>query len=182
MNLCYSQQNGHNMFTSWDCSWLYMDIFWCVIVSVDREDLQESRQLDKIHEIHCAFSYVCVSHLFGECFLKTIINYYALVQESDMWSLLQWTRSPGKEGSHFNPYSNLFTPSERKEVAISTLCWVIMLSLLLYLSSTTSPLLMLKVYGVPYMVKLITPTLLKTYQLDVLSPESILELKSYPHP
>ncbi|KAK7300937.1 hypothetical protein RJT34_11790 [Clitoria ternatea] len=61
-----------------------------------------------------------------------------------------WGRSPGKEGSHFNPYSELFSPNERKEVAVSALCWFIMFSLLLYLSSMTSPLLMLKVYGIPY--------------------------------
>jgi len=66
--------------------------------------------------------------------------------------MFQFGRSPGKEGSHFNPYSNLFPPNERKGIAISTLCWVIMFSLLIYLSFITSPLLLLKLYGVPYWV------------------------------
>ncbi|QCE00901.1 omega-3 fatty acid desaturase [Vigna unguiculata] len=59
-------------------------------------------------------------------------------------------RSPGKEGSHFNPYSNLFPPNERKGIAISTLCWLIMFSLLIYLSFIISPLQVIKVYGIPY--------------------------------
>ncbi|KAK2376468.1 omega-3 fatty acid desaturase, chloroplastic [Trifolium repens] len=63
-----------------------------------------------------------------------------------------WRRSPGKSGSHFDPYSDLFSPNERKEVAVSTLCWLVMFSLLLYLSFTTSPLLILKLYGVPYWI------------------------------
>ncbi|KAK7321355.1 hypothetical protein VNO77_31921 [Canavalia gladiata] len=61
-------------------------------------------------------------------------------------------RSPGKQGSHFNPYSTLFSPSERKEVAISSLCWFIMFSLLFYLSFITTPLLILKLYGIPYWI------------------------------
>jgi len=64
----------------------------------------------------------------------------------------QFGRSPGKEGSHFNPYSNLFPPNERKGIAISTLCWLIMFSLLIYLSFIISPLQVIKVYGIPYWV------------------------------
>ncbi|WJX58251.1 fatty acid desaturase (DSD1) [Trifolium repens] len=63
-----------------------------------------------------------------------------------------WRRSPGKSGSHFHPYSDLFSTNERKEVAVSTVCWLVMFSLLLYLSFTTSPLLILKLYGVPYWI------------------------------
>ncbi|CAL0307743.1 unnamed protein product [Lupinus luteus] len=63
-----------------------------------------------------------------------------------------WRRSPGKVGSHYNPYSNLFTPNERKEVVISTICWFSMLSMLLYLSTIISPILLLKVYGIPYWI------------------------------
>ncbi|CAI8585844.1 unnamed protein product [Vicia faba] len=63
-----------------------------------------------------------------------------------------WRRSPGKSGSHFHPDSNLFSPNERKEVTLSTVCWFLMFSFLLYLSFTTSPLLILKLYGVPYWI------------------------------
>ncbi|XP_004490604.1 omega-3 fatty acid desaturase, endoplasmic reticulum [Cicer arietinum] len=63
-----------------------------------------------------------------------------------------WRRSPGKSGSHFHPYSNLFSANERIEVTISTLCWTVMFSTLLYLSFVTSPLLILKLYGVPYWI------------------------------
>ncbi|WCJ29167.1 fatty acid desaturase 3 [Euphorbia peplus] len=63
-----------------------------------------------------------------------------------------WWRSPGKEGSHFNPYSDLFTPSERTAVLTSTACWTIMLLSLLQSSFLFGPLTVLKVYGVPYII------------------------------
>ncbi|MED6113314.1 fatty acid desaturase (DSD1) [Stylosanthes scabra] len=63
-----------------------------------------------------------------------------------------WKRSPGKEGSHFNPYSKLFSPEERKCVLTSTLCWIAMFSSLIYLSFIMGPILILKVYGVPYSI------------------------------
>lgn len=63
-----------------------------------------------------------------------------------------WGRSPGKEGSHFSPYSNLFSPGERKDVATSTLCWSIMLCVLVYLSIVMGPIFMFKLYGVPYLI------------------------------
>ncbi|KAF3576312.1 hypothetical protein DY000_02030129 [Brassica cretica] len=63
-----------------------------------------------------------------------------------------WYRSPGKEGSHFNPYSSLFAPSERKLIATSTTCWSIMLATLVYLSFLVDPVTVLKVYGVPYII------------------------------
>ncbi|KAL2332968.1 hypothetical protein Fmac_014181 [Flemingia macrophylla] len=63
-----------------------------------------------------------------------------------------WGRSPGKEGSHFSPYSNLFSPSDRKDVVTSTLCWSIMLCVLIYLSLVTGPFFMFKLYGAPYLI------------------------------
>nr|AKN35208.1 omega-3 fatty acid desaturase [Chorispora bungeana] len=68
------------------------------------------------------------------------------------YPLYLWYRSPGKEGSHFNPNSSLFAPSERKLIATSTTCWSIMLSILIFLSFTVGPLSVLKVYGVPYII------------------------------
>ncbi|KAK9279831.1 hypothetical protein L1049_013513 [Liquidambar formosana] len=66
-----------------------------------------------------------------------------------------WTRSPGKKGSHFNPYSDLFAPNERKDVTTSTICWTVMVALLTYLSCVVGPVHMLKLYGVPYLVFII---------------------------
>ncbi|XP_047321690.1 omega-3 fatty acid desaturase, endoplasmic reticulum-like [Impatiens glandulifera] len=63
-----------------------------------------------------------------------------------------WWRSPGKTGSHFNPYSDLFHPSEKNEVTVSTLCWSLMAAIL-FISSTIIGLpQLLKVYGVPYLI------------------------------
>ncbi|XP_022948579.1 omega-3 fatty acid desaturase, endoplasmic reticulum-like [Cucurbita moschata] len=64
---------------------------------------------------------------------------------------LMW-RSPGKEGSHFNPYSDIFAPNERKDIVISTSCWTIMAVLLVYLSFVFGPTQIFKLYGVPYWV------------------------------
>ncbi|KAI7983421.1 hypothetical protein LOK49_LG15G01225 [Camellia lanceoleosa] len=63
-----------------------------------------------------------------------------------------WTRSPGKTGSHFNPYSELFLPGERKHVITSTVCWTLTVSLLFYLSTVFGSVQILKLYGVPYMI------------------------------
>ncbi|PON85468.1 Fatty acid desaturase [Trema orientale] len=63
-----------------------------------------------------------------------------------------WNRSPGKEGSHFNPYSKLFAPSERNQVITSTICWSVMAALLVYLSFEVGPVQILMLYGVPYWV------------------------------
>ncbi|KAE9463589.1 hypothetical protein C3L33_04492, partial [Rhododendron williamsianum] len=43
-----------------------------------------------------------------------------------------WKRSPGKKGSHFNPYSDLFAPSERIDVLTSTV-FVMWLDFVTYL-------------------------------------------------
>ncbi|GFZ02189.1 fatty acid desaturase 8 [Actinidia rufa] len=61
-----------------------------------------------------------------------------------------WSRSPGKTGSHFDPNSDLFVPSEKKDVITSTLCWTAMAALLAGLSFAIGPVQMLKLYGVPY--------------------------------
>lgn len=66
--------------------------------------------------------------------------------------LLQWMRSPGKKGSHFDPNCDLFNPKERKEVMISTLCWAVAVATLVGLAFVLGPLLMFKLYVVPYWV------------------------------
>ncbi|RCV36632.1 hypothetical protein SETIT_7G333300v2 [Setaria italica] len=63
-----------------------------------------------------------------------------------------WYRSPGKNGSHFLPSSNLFSPKERGDVILSTTCWCIMLASLLAMACTFGPIQVLKIYGVPYLV------------------------------
>ncbi|KAH1256609.1 Omega-3 fatty acid desaturase, chloroplastic [Glycine max] len=61
-----------------------------------------------------------------------------------------WSRSPGKTGSHFNPDSDLFVPSERKDVITSTICWTAMAALLVGLGFVMGPVQLLKLYGIPY--------------------------------
>ncbi|GMN23720.1 hypothetical protein TIFTF001_000235 [Ficus carica] len=72
------------------------------------------------------------------------------VENDESW--VPWYRSPGKKGSHFNPYSSLFSPSERLSVVISTICWSIMAALLVYVSFLAGPVLVLQLYGIPYWV------------------------------
>ena len=66
--------------------------------------------------------------------------------------MIQWNRSPGKTGSHFDPKSDLFIPSEMKDVITSTVCWTAMAALLVGLSFVMGPIQVLKLYGVPYWV------------------------------
>jgi fatty acid desaturase len=68
---------------------------------------------------------------------------------------LQWSRSPGKKGSHFHPDSDLFAPNERKDVITSTACWTAMAALVACLSFVMGPVQMLKLYGIPYWVGLV---------------------------
>ncbi|XP_027337864.1 omega-3 fatty acid desaturase, chloroplastic-like isoform X2 [Abrus precatorius] len=67
-------------------------------------------------------------------------------------SLDNWNRSPGKTGSHFNPSSDLFVPSERKDVITSTICWTAMAALLVGLGFVMGPVQLLKLYGIPYAI------------------------------
>ncbi|KAK0606065.1 hypothetical protein LWI29_033819 [Acer saccharum] len=68
------------------------------------------------------------------------------------YPLYLWYRSPGKEGSHFNPYSSLFPANERKSVVTSTVCWILMAVSLFCLSFVFGPVQIFKVYGVPYLI------------------------------
>ncbi|KMT18193.1 hypothetical protein BVRB_2g023650 [Beta vulgaris subsp. vulgaris] len=63
-----------------------------------------------------------------------------------------WRRSPGKAGSHFNSESDLFTPNEKHDVMISTLCWSAMAALLVSLCFVMGPIHLLKLYGIPYVI------------------------------
>jgi acyl-lipid omega-3 desaturase len=60
-------------------------------------------------------------------------------------------RSPGKSGSHFNPNSPLFKPSERNDIITSTVCWSIMVTLLVLAAIQFGPLWVFKLYVVPYL-------------------------------
>ncbi|TXG74404.1 hypothetical protein EZV62_002983 [Acer yangbiense] len=66
--------------------------------------------------------------------------------------LVRESLSPGKEGSHFNPYSSLFPANERKSVVTSTVCWILMAVSLFCLSFVFGPVQIFKVYGVPYLI------------------------------
>ncbi|KAL6499871.1 fatty acid desaturase (DSD1) [Orobanche gracilis] len=68
------------------------------------------------------------------------------------YPLYLWYRSPGKSGSHFDPYCDLFKPNERKLVATSTICWGVVIAFLFWVSTIIGPLLFLKLYVVPYLI------------------------------
>ncbi|XP_071934499.1 omega-3 fatty acid desaturase, chloroplastic-like isoform X2 [Coffea arabica] len=72
------------------------------------------------------------------------------VENDESWH--PWGRSPGKTGSHFDPSSDLFVPSERNDVITSTVCWAAMAALLVGLSFVVGPVQLLKLYGVPYWI------------------------------
>ncbi|XP_074591000.1 omega-3 fatty acid desaturase, chloroplastic-like [Curcuma longa] len=64
--------------------------------------------------------------------------------------LYLFARTPGKTGTHFHPSSDLFLPSEKKDVITSTACWIAMVGLLVGLTCFMGPIQMLKLYGIPY--------------------------------
>ncbi|BFG33906.1 hypothetical protein CerSpe_201800 [Prunus speciosa] len=66
--------------------------------------------------------------------------------------LYLWYRTPGKEGTHFPPSSDLFSPNERSYVITSTVCWIIVAALLFHLSIVFGPIPMLKLYFLPYWI------------------------------
>ncbi|KVI03676.1 Fatty acid desaturase, type 1 [Cynara cardunculus var. scolymus] len=68
------------------------------------------------------------------------------------YPLYLWQRSPGKSGSHFNPYSGMFNPNERHYILTSTLCWALMVANLCYLSIVIGPTLLFNLYGIPYLI------------------------------
>ncbi|CAK7331184.1 unnamed protein product [Dovyalis caffra] len=84
--------------------------------------------------------------------LSTRVMRYTVPLVMLVYPIYLWSRSPGKEGSHFNPYSKLFGPNERKAVLTSTVCWTLMVFLLIYLSFVFGPVQVLKLYGVPYLI------------------------------
>ncbi|KAF2312555.1 hypothetical protein GH714_035053 [Hevea brasiliensis] len=88
----------------------------------------------------------------GNLDFSTRIMRYTVPLPMFAYPIYLWTRSPGKEGSHFNPYSDLFAPHERGAVLTSTICWTAMVLLLLYSCSVFGSVLVLKLYGVPYMI------------------------------
>ncbi|XP_057953141.1 omega-3 fatty acid desaturase, endoplasmic reticulum-like [Malania oleifera] len=63
-----------------------------------------------------------------------------------------WYGGLGHSRSHFNPYSKLFKPNERKDVIVSTTCWTVMVALLAWASYTLGLVQVFKFYGVPYLV------------------------------
>uniref|UniRef100_A0A453IB21 Fatty acid desaturase N-terminal domain-containing protein n=1 Tax=Aegilops tauschii subsp. strangulata TaxID=200361 RepID=A0A453IB21_AEGTS len=67
--------------------------------------------------------------------------------------LYLFARSPGKEGSHFNPNSDLFQPNEKKDVLTSTASWLAMIGVLAGLTFVMGPLKILKLYAIPYVVR-----------------------------
>ncbi|KDP46481.1 hypothetical protein JCGZ_08453 [Jatropha curcas] len=90
--------------------------------------------------------------IYKELDLGTRIMRYTIPLPMFAYPFYLWTRSPGKEGSHFNPYSDLFAPHERKDVLTSTICWTMMILLLFYSSLVFGHVQVLKVYGVPYLI------------------------------
>ncbi|MEB3338021.1 MAG: DUF3474 domain-containing protein [Leptolyngbyaceae bacterium] len=69
-----------------------------------------------------------------------------------LYPLYLFKRSPGKEGSHFNPSSPLFRPSEKWDVITSTTLWIAMVGFLGFLTYQFGWLFLLKYYVGPYVV------------------------------
>ncbi|KAJ8769763.1 hypothetical protein K2173_007623 [Erythroxylum novogranatense] len=82
---------------------------------------------------------------------KTWILRFSLPLPMFAYPIYLWKRSPGKSGSHFSPYSNLFAPNERKAVLTSTACWTVMLLQLVYSAFLLGAAQVIKLYALPYL-------------------------------
>ena len=69
-----------------------------------------------------------------------------------LYPLYLFKRSPGKQGSHFNPNSPLFRPSEKWDVLTSTVLWLLMVAFLGGLTYQFGWLFLVKYYLMPYLV------------------------------
>ena len=69
-----------------------------------------------------------------------------------LYPLYLFKRSPGRKGSHFDPKSDLFRPSEKWDVLTSTICLIGMVALLGFLTYQFGFLWLLKYYLGPYVV------------------------------
>lgn len=65
---------------------------------------------------------------------------------------MQWKHSPSKDGSHFDPDCELFSPSEREDVLTSNACLIGMLGILAAAGVALGPGMLVKLYLVPYIV------------------------------
>lgn len=73
------------------------------------------------------------------------------------WAMLAYPfylfkRSPGKDGSHFDPSCDLFVPSEKTMVLTSNACLLAMLGVLAAGVAALGPLAMFQLYFLPYVV------------------------------
>ncbi|HAC62114.1 MAG TPA: fatty acid desaturase [Cyanothece sp. UBA12306] len=69
-----------------------------------------------------------------------------------VYPLYLFKRSPGRKGTHFDPKSPLFRPSEKWDIITSTICWNLMVVLLGFLTYQWGFLWLLKYYLGPYVV------------------------------
>jgi omega-3 fatty acid desaturase (delta-15 desaturase) len=87
---------------------------------------------------------------YNELSLATKIGrYYAFLLA---YPIYLFKRSPGKVGSHFNPNSPLFKPSEKWDIITSTTLWCSMVALLGFLTYQWGWMWLLKYYAGPYIV------------------------------
>ncbi|EFJ45013.1 hypothetical protein VOLCADRAFT_76038 [Volvox carteri f. nagariensis] len=66
-----------------------------------------------------------------------------------------WKRSPGKEGSHYDPECDLFTESERNQVLTTNAYLLGMVAVLVACTVKLGPLAMLNLYFLPYWINVV---------------------------
>jgi omega-3 fatty acid desaturase (delta-15 desaturase) len=82
--------------------------------------------------------------------LQKLIRYYLFLPLA--YPIYLFQRTPGKSGSHFDPRSSLFKPSEKWDIITSTTLWIGMVGLLGLLTYQWGWMWLLKYYAGPYVV------------------------------
>ena len=83
-------------------------------------------------------------------FLQKLVRYYLFLPLA--YPIYLFQRTPGKSGSHFDPRSSLFKPSEKWDIITSTTLWICFVGFLGFLTYQWGWMWLLKNYAVPYIV------------------------------
>jgi len=89
------------------------------------------------------------THYRGMPFYIRFLRFYIFLI---LFPLYLWRRSPGKDGSHFHPGSNLFRPSEKWDVVLSSSLWFLFFGFLCFLGWQFGLATLAKYYIAPYFV------------------------------
>ncbi|KAE8696516.1 Omega-3 fatty acid desaturase [Hibiscus syriacus] len=141
-------------------NWLVWPLYWAAQGTIGHGSFSNNPKINSVMG-HLLHSSIIVPYHGWRISHRTHHQNHGHIENDESWhplsekiyrSLDNWNRSPGKTGSHFDPNSDLFIPSERKDVITSTIYWTAMAAILFGLGFTMGPMQLLKLHGIPYVI------------------------------